>query len=226
MSVLAAMQVLAGVKAGDRREAAELLHDAMRKSAQRQRPAWPAARRDDAVDEALYRLLARLDRGPLRTDDEAGARSYLRMVVRSALVDDERRRRRAGPLVQPEDVPAPEPDETYDALLAEARALGPRVLAEAVRRFPRARASLEEGFAEIVRLAEGAVTVASLVGSEDVSDDLRRRNALYKRHERTRRRLLEALRALEAEGALSEREVWLARGYLFFLGANDRSAAR
>ncbi len=226
MSVLAAMQVLAGAKPGDRRTAAELLQEEMRKSARRQRPAWSTPLRDDAVDEALYRLLARLARGPLRTEEEGGARRYLRMVVRSALVDEERRRRRAGPLVEAEEVPAPAPEESHDELLAEARALGARVLEEALRRFPRARASLEQGFAEIVRLAEGNVTVAALLGSERGPDDLRGRNVLYKRHERTRRRLLEALRALEATGALSDHEVWLARGYLFFLGANEGRAAR
>lgn len=230
MNILEATRVLAGAGPGDQSEAAQVVREELRRSATRQRPRASKADLEDAVSEAFVRVLRRLRRGPLEATEEAAARSYLRLAARSALVDRERHAKRLVALEQAEEVAAsaegpPTEVEVEDGLLARAKELGRRVLAAAIRRFPRARASLEQGYEEIRALAFRETTVVSLLGGEEAAG-LKQRNALYKRHERTRRRLSEALRGLEAGGAIDAEDAQLARSYLLFLGIEDGSAER
>ncbi|HJK93578.1 MAG TPA: hypothetical protein RMH85_24585 [Polyangiaceae bacterium LLY-WYZ-15_(1-7)] len=218
MSLVEAMRVLAG-QAGDRTKAASLLRDVVVASAKRQRPDAPDSKREEAVAEAVYRLLNRLARGPLDAEHDGGVRKYVNLVVRSAFVDVERQGQRHAGGKEPDELPSEAPEDTHDEVLEQAAELGGRVLAAAAARFPRAKASLQETFPELVRLAEGTTTVEELLGGVGEAAFERQRNALYKRHERTRSRLVEALRSLEAGEELDAFEARAAAGYLLWLGA-------
>tara|TARA_B100001750_G_scaffold188554_1_gene158249 strand:- start:690 stop:1355 length:666 start_codon:yes stop_codon:yes gene_type:complete len=216
VSILTATRVIAGVEEGDREGAAAQLLEFVKASARKLRPAASDDARDEAVAETLWKVLAKLEEGPLRTDHEGGAKRYVQVALEHTLHSKHRQSRREAPLTH--EVAAEPPEDDFSQVLHDAEAAAERVLEASVVRWPRSESVLRESFAEMVELAGSDRTAADLLGVAEMdADAVRARDALFKRHERSRRKLLGTLADLRSMGELEPLTADLARAYLGWL---------
>ncbi|MBO6940934.1 MAG: hypothetical protein JJ863_38520 [Deltaproteobacteria bacterium] len=215
MTLLTAMRVLSRVEEGDRQEAGRVLIPALEGIARSLRPGAPPWKQEEAVQDALWRLLRSFETSPLRTDHEGGAHQYAKRAVRSAYQHIERNRE-GGEL--PEQIAAEPPTEDHIGLLEDAERHATRVLEASIVRWPRSETVLRESFAEMVDLASTDQQAGDLLDPAlDEGARIKARDALFKRHERSRKKLLEMIGFLQQAGEMDEQAAHLARAYIGWL---------
>jgi hypothetical protein len=204
-----------------RAEAARVVFDYLQTSgraAVRRRSTTRHARAEeveDAIQDTLLCLARGGARGAKPSSDKAAA--YICKVLLSKVIDILRRRLPAFASAGEDDAQFDPLDprdedrdrEANDAIAATRAAFWDLVLPDALASF--ARAAEQERFRRdvdaLLALAEGHVAFADLVEAPPggLSPDERKKaeNALYKRHSRARRRLLEAIAGLSAAGRIT-----------------------
>jgi DNA-directed RNA polymerase specialized sigma24 family protein len=182
--------------------------------------------RDEVAQGAKLRFFELQRAGRLGGVENLGA--YLYSIVRNIHRDlhrgAQRRKETSDEVLVTHHSDGEAPDELLEEreLQAEATralALLRRVGEAACVASPRAAPKLRQSLEELLRLAAHETTVRELVG--DPEDDLafrKRRDALLKRHERTRDRLLQTAKQMVLVGELSPADgallVRVVRGYL------------
>lgn len=206
---------------GDRRsDAAGVVHEQLRRYASK----WRGVEEDELVAQAWVRALtkdvAALARPPSDPQREPEVRSWLKTVVGNLANDvfRQRKRRRQATPDELEEIPQPASDtETKE----EEAAAGERALEVVRSAFERARedcindevrTEFNAAWGEVTALVEGTVTVETLLAAfVGTPEFVRRRDALYKRHERARKRVLAACGAVKATGTITEEDIVRAR---------------
>lgn len=184
---------------------------------------------------ALTRPIALLTHTGDDTVRERELKSWLKTVVTNLAMDTFRRRKRdrdreekprrsdddgpeSGAGNRIDELPSPTPDDGIDE---EEAAVGQRALRAVRSAFERARidciddtvrTDFDAAWGEVTALVEGETTVDVLLGAHVGSKEfVRRRDALYKRHERARKRVLAACAELEATAELPAEDLAHAR---------------
>jgi DNA-directed RNA polymerase specialized sigma24 family protein len=170
----------------------------------------PPNARDEVVAEVAYKVI---DRSPLPIvgKGDERARSYLRSMMINLWISTSRRRRRETALGDREDALASaanyigEPDgsatgvEALERLFAALRETRPELH----------RQKLDQSWKEILELHGSDITTRDLIERDGLREDedpgefKRRRNAMFKAHERLRRGLVELVDAQQAAGQRS-----------------------
>jgi len=195
---------------------------------------------DDCAQEVAFKLWKRLAMGdcPVRVVSAAACAAYVRRMVSNWLTDRQRRegaRRSHGERLRHEGASGPESAEELavsheDGAEERARARRVRALLERLarsaieRRQPRHRGHLEQGWREITAMVFEGTPLSMLLAGE-LERGTRARDAAYKRHQRTREALEDALDALAIGGELDGEELELARLALAALARCQRTDA-
>jgi DNA-directed RNA polymerase specialized sigma24 family protein len=193
---------------------------------------------DDCAQEVAFKLWKRLAMGdcPVRVVSAGACAGYVRTMVTHWLTDRQRReraRRSHGERLRHESASRPESaeeqavsheDEAHErARASRVRALLERLARSAIeRRQPRHRAHLEQGWREISAMVFEGTPLSVLLAGELGT---RARDAAYKRHQRTREALEDALDALAIDGGLDGEELELGRLAIAALARCQRTGA-
>lgn len=229
MTLAEAMAILGGVLEGDREAAWSVIVAELESLSYKVWRNPSPSIREDSVQEAVLKTIRMIERGTFAEMADGQVRSYLRSIVKSAFADQYRARKRQQRVVEAQQAEAKvaghavEDGDELDTPLGpsaveRATALVRRVAEAACVASPKAAKGVRESTNEMLRLASKATDVRTILITErgvDPNDQTafrKERDALFKRHERARTRLLETADALEGAGELSAMEAEAMRG--------------